>query len=186
MSRVSLVSREDLPEEYQPFLAEANMGDLEGVPNIFRTLGQNPPILRSYVLWSKTLWDEFGGGPRTRELLILAVARATSSRYVWNQHVPVATNAGVTPTEIKALGRSSSDPFVGGDEALIEYATAFIDRSVDERHHRRVLDHFDEPTVVGVAALCSNYLATAAITEGLAIDLENEFVGWDLARFHDG
>jgi YYY domain-containing protein len=77
-----------LPEEYQYLLDE----DVLGERNIFRAMGNNPPILKSYMLYGSTLWKECGLSPRDRELVILGVARALAADHAGGSAVEADTS----------------------------------------------------------------------------------------------
>ena len=41
--------------------------------------------------------------PRHREIAILLTGRRTDARYMWEQHLRIAPEAGVTPQQIEAI-----------------------------------------------------------------------------------
>jgi alkylhydroperoxidase family enzyme len=148
--------------------------------NVYRLLGRNPAVLAGFREYLGTVWAEAGLAPHERELVILATARAADSRYEWHQHVRVALDEGMSVDTILAVARGEPDRLAPADAALVDYATAFVAGAVDDAAHDRLTAHFDEPTVLGVAALAGNYLGLARTFDALAVDLETEFVGWDL------
>lgn len=180
MARVQYLDQSDLAEPYQPLLDPDKMGELHGVLNLFRGLANNPDVLRSFVLWSNTLWSECGLSVRERELLILRLAVGLESRYEWNQHVPIALQNGIDAEEITAIAEGRVDPFDDFEIALLQYGSKFVDRSVTDATHETLGEHLSVGEIVAVAAVCSHYVATAGIVEALGIDLEDEFVGWRL------
>lgn len=174
MARVPLSDREGLPEEYQYLLAEDALGER----NIFRAIGNNPPVLQSYMRYGTTLWEDAGLTERERELVILAVAREVGSRYEWQQHVELGREAGLAPEEIRAIGRDDLDAFGARERALVAYARAFASGDVTDEVHDAVADHCDDGTVAGLAMLAAHYVGTARVLDALAVPLEGEFVGW--------
>lgn len=171
---MSLLHREDLPEEYRYLLSEDALGER----NIFRAMGNNPPVLQSYMRYGTTLWEDAGLTERERELVILAVARAAESRYEWQQHVELGREAGVTPEEIRAVGRDARDAFGERDRALLAYARAFVAGDVTDQVHDDVAEHYDDEAVTGLAMLAAHYLQTARVLDALDVPVEDEFVGW--------
>ncbi|PSP76755.1 carboxymuconolactone decarboxylase family protein [Halobacteriales archaeon QS_3_64_16] len=180
MARVPLVDREAFPEEYQYLLGEDALGER----NVFRAIGNAPPVLQSYMRYGTTLWEAGELTTRERELLILAVARALDSEYEWHQHVDIGREAGLTDEEIAAIGRGADenfencDGFDDRDRALLAYADAFARGEVTDTIHDGLAEFCETSTLTGVAMLCSHYVATARALDALAVPLEGPFVGW--------
>jgi len=174
MSRVPLRDAKELPEEYQYLLADDAMGEL----NIFRAMGNNPPVLQSYMRFGAVLWDECGLPPAQRELAILVVARILDSRYEWHQHVGLARTAGLADEKIDAVGRKKWSYFDGHEEAIVSAIRA-IARGERVDHAINTLgDVVDDRVVVGVTLLAGYYVATARALAAWDIPVEGEFVGW--------
>ena len=174
MARVPLVDREDLPEEYRYLLNE----DVLGERNVFRAIGNDPSVLQSYMRYGTALWEAGDLTARERELVILAVARELRSEYEWHQHTEIGREAGVTDTEIAAIGREEWEGFDDRDRALIAYAAAFARDDVTDEVHDDLATHCEADTLTGVAMLCSHYVATARVLDALSIPVEGSFVGW--------
>jgi 4-carboxymuconolactone decarboxylase len=176
MSRVPRTEQSDLPEEYRYLLDEDALGER----NIFTTMGNNPAILKSYMLYGSTLWDDCGLSPHDRELAILAVARELDSRYEWEQHVDIGHEAGVSPEAMRAIGTGDLAYFGDRTRAMLEYVQAFAANDVTDEVHERFAAHFDSDAVVGIGMLASHYVATALFLEGFEVPLEDTtFVGWE-------
>lgn len=175
MARVPLKNQEDLPEEYQYLMGE----DVLGERNIFRAMGNNPPILKSYMLYGSTLWKECGLSAHDRELVILGVARALNSEYEWQQHYDIGRDEDVTLEEMRAIGSGDLDYFDEDLQAAIEYAGAFARGEMTDDLHDALADQYDDRTVAGVGMLASHYVATARMLDAFEVPLEEEFVGWE-------
>ena len=175
MARVPLPHQEDLPEEFQYLLDE----DVLGERNIFRAMGNNPPILKSYMLYGSTLWNECGLSAHDRELVILGIARALDSEYEWQQHYDIGQDEGVTLEEMRAIGAGELEFFDEDVRAALEYAAAFAHGDMSDDLHEALAGHYDDRTVAGIGMLASHYVATARMLEAFAVPLEDEFVGWE-------
>lgn len=175
MARVPLVRQDDLPEDYQYLMSEDALGER----NIFRAMGNNPAILRSYMLYGNTLWEECGLDAHERELVILAVGRALRSRYEWQQHYDIGQEAGVTLEEMRAIGRDDLAAFDDRLAATLAYAQAFATDDVTDDHVGALEDYYDAESVTGIGMLTTHYVATARMLSGLDVPLESEFVGWE-------
>jgi len=175
MARVPLVRQADLPEDYQYLLSEDALGER----NIFRAMGNNPPVLRSYMLYGNTLWEEAGLDAHERELVILAVGRALRSEYEWQQHYDIGLDAGVTLDELRAIGRDDLSAFDDRVRATLEYAQAFATGDLTDDQVEALDEWYDATAVTGIGMLTSHYVATASMLAGLAVPLEDAFVGWE-------
>lgn len=176
MGRIPRISQSDLPQDYQYLLNEDALGER----NIFTTMGNNPAVLKSYMLYGSTLWDDCGLSPHDRELAILAVARELDSRYEWEQHVDIGHATDVSPTAMRAIGGGDLEHFDERTRAVLEYVQAFARNDVSDDVHERLETHFDHEAVVGIGMLASHYVATALFLEAFEVPLEEEsFVGWE-------
>lgn len=176
MARVPQIEQSALPEEYRYLLDEDALGER----NIFTTMGNNPSILKSYMLYGSTLWDDCGLSAHDRELAILAVARALDSRYEWEQHVDIGHEAGVRPDAMRAIGAGDLAQFDDRTRAMLEYVQAFATDAVTDEQHDALASHYGDDAVVGIGMLASHYVATARFLEGFDVELENaSFVGWE-------
>jgi alkylhydroperoxidase family enzyme len=180
MPTPTYIHQDELAEEYRHLLDPENMAELEGVPNLFRMLANNPPLLRSFMLWSGTLWEEAGLSARQRELVILTVARELESEYEWNQHVSIAADIDLSKSEILDLADGDDEEFPETEQLLIEFTRKACTRTVGQDDTEALCQMFDDRTVIGVVLLIGNYIMTDLIVDTLAIDLDSPFIGWEL------
>lgn len=180
MARLPYADPADMPDGYDELLVSS----LQDRPiNAYRVLGTNPEILRGERAFAATLWNDTGLEPRQRELVILAVAREMDSRYEWHQHVRIAPNVGVTKDEIRAIAEGRTDRFDPDERILMEYGVAVIRGRVDESLHEEIAARYAESTIVGIALLAAGYQLVARFLAAFDVDLEESFVGWDLANY---
>ncbi len=115
----------------------------------------------------------FGGTlqPRTRELVICAVAAHWESEYEWYAHSTVAREVGISQAQLESLrGGAMPTGLSTGEESALFLATALLrDRRVaDEVYAAVVADHGESGlveicTVVGYYQLLAGLLATADV-----------------------
>jgi alkylhydroperoxidase family enzyme len=191
MARISLATAEDLPEGDEDLLK--SLSPKEGLPdeyhhliedpvrNIYRTVGQAPPVLEAFRDFGRVLWEECGVSSRRRELAILSTARAHDAAYEWHQHVRVGLKEGLTPTEIRAIGASDWAQFDADDRAIIEFATAFATQTLSLPVFSAFTERFSERGAVGLGTLVGLYTVIALLEDGFDIETKEPFVGWDLA-----
>ncbi|MFB6161428.1 MAG: carboxymuconolactone decarboxylase family protein [Haloferacaceae archaeon] len=190
MARISLVDHEDLPPEKRDLLEV--LSDPESVPeeyrhlltsktrNVFRTIGHQPAVLELFRELGGELWEEVGLTTRQRELLVLGVARALDSAYVWHQHVRIALSNGFTEEEVRAIAAGEFDAFDDEEATLLAYTAAFARGEVDDAVHEAAAAVFDEPMLVGVGMSVCFYLTIIRTMDAFAVETEEPFVGWDL------
>lgn len=164
---------EDLDEEYQQLLSTQTR-------NVHRTLARNPAVLDAFRTSIGALWDVSELTARRRELTILATANQTRCRYEWHQHVRHALAVGLTEGEIRAIATEDLQPLAPEDTALVRYAQAFVDGTVDDAIHEAVATYVDDETIVAVAVLAGTYLGLAHVIDAFGVETEEGFVGWHL------
>jgi alkylhydroperoxidase family enzyme len=198
MARVSYVDRESVPEEYREQFdthLEISLPDVAayenvqetnvagGSRNIYRLFGHHPAFLRSHREHLSLMWETFDFDPRERELALMAGASEMRSEYEWQHHVPVALDEGLTVEELRAISAGTFDVFDPEEALLLEYATRFVRRDVDDDLHRRMAAHYDDGDLVALSTLLGFYVFLGFTLDALAVDLEDPFVGWDLPAF---
>lgn len=179
MARVPYLTQKDLPDEYQDRFEVDEADPADVVINIHRAMANNPHVLAAWAEWVTRLYEE-DGDARTRELAILAVASLVESRYVWQQHVPIALDEGVSPTEILAISNQDYDEFPQREAALLRYVMAFATGAVDEAAHTELSNVFDDRMVITTVFLVTEYVGISKVVDALAVELDGEFVGWEL------
>jgi alkylhydroperoxidase family enzyme len=107
-----------------------------------------------------------------RELAILQVGRL-AARYEWDQHVPIAREAGISAEQIDALDRGEleADCWTAAQRAVLVFAAAIVsDGDVDDATYREVREHLGNREVVELALTAGLYLMLARIMTALRID----------------
>lgn len=181
MARVPLLSQSDLPEEYRYMFEVDDDDPADIVVNAHRAMANNPRVYASWTEWSWTLYDEVENA-RVRELLILAVASATDTPYVWHQHVSIALDEGISKSEILAISDQQFGDFDPVERAVLEYATAVANNEIDNDTHDILSDHVADELMIALVFLAAEYVAIGRIIDALDIELADEFVDWQLAN----
>ncbi|MGE5594606.1 MAG: carboxymuconolactone decarboxylase family protein [Hyphomicrobiales bacterium] len=176
------VERADLPEELHELWDKLDMGD--GVADIFRVMGNNPGLLRTYVQMLNALWHATGIDPATRELAILRVASLCRSQYLWHSHVRIAREHGVSDDRIRGVNRwqaSELAHFDRRDRAVFAYVDAVVNHSPEVRERHAVLsDFFPLASIIALNLLAGFYQMTAQFAEAMDLQTGERFIGWDL------
>jgi 4-carboxymuconolactone decarboxylase len=149
---------------------------LDGMPgelNIFTTLVRHPRLFRR--------WSQFGGvlltgllPARDRELLILRTGHLADADYEVQQHVAIASAAGLSDDEIERV-KAGHDA-----EGWDPFETALL-RAVDELHrdHRisdatwaALAERYDERQLIEVCMTVGQYHLLAFTLNSLGVELE--------------
>ena len=187
MSRLPQATRETFPDDLKYVWDRlagdpATTGDAPGPANIFKAMGNNPQVLRSYLRLGNGLWAHCGLDVATRELVILRAAYVQNSAYEWHQHVRIGRAAGLSSERMNALRNwRDSKLFSPSERALFLYVDSI---AASDHPNQGVFDelakHFDHATIVGIGILAPFYFATAKFLAAMEVETEEPFVGWAL------
>ncbi|THE65504.1 carboxymuconolactone decarboxylase family protein [Salinadaptatus halalkaliphilus] len=188
MARIRYADPSELPPEKRDLLDTLSDADPEardhslegGTLNVYRTLGRNVDVLEGFREYGGVVWEAGGLSAHERETVILSTAYYAETAYEWHQHVRVALDEGMDPEAILAISREETDRLPADRATLVAYVERFVEGDVDDDLHEQVAAHYDEETILGVNALAGCYLGLARLLQALDVDLEQEFVGWDL------
>lgn len=190
MARISYTNPADLPEDKRDLLdtlSDDVADDNErrhslqgGTLNVYRAIGRSPSLLEGFRSYAGVAWEQSGLSPHEREVVILSTAYFAESTYEWQQHVRVALDAGMDPEQILAISREETDRIAPEYAALVAYVEQFVNGRVTDETHEGLVEHYDEEVVLGVGILSGCYLGLGRLLQAIDVDLESEFVGWDL------
>ncbi|HTX09286.1 MAG TPA: carboxymuconolactone decarboxylase family protein [Solirubrobacteraceae bacterium] len=120
-----------------------------GIPpsNLYRVLANQPAMLEAWTAFAWKLRRECVTPRDLRELLILRAAQLTGARYIWQDHVPMALEAGVRRDRIDELHewRRAADQFSGRERIALAFAEQVI---VDGEPQEDVLLELAEAFVI--------------------------------------
>lgn len=189
MARLPYRTKEDVPDEYRTMVDNANpfMDDAElsskSTRHTYRIIANNTDVLEAFRRFGAAMKESTGLSSRDRELVILSVARTLDSAYEWHQHVSVAMDVGFEKEEVLAIAEHEFDIFTEKESTLLEYVAAFTERSVTDNLHERLMEYYDASEIIGITMLAGYYINIDYVGDALDLDLEEEFIGWDLQLF---
>ncbi|MBX0325519.1 carboxymuconolactone decarboxylase family protein [Halomicroarcula sp. F13] len=173
MTRLELLDIDDIPESYHHLFTDDYLGDR----HIFRVWAHNPELLEATLEYLNTLYDQLT--PRTKELVILTVARARGARYEWHQHVDIARDKGVTTDEMRAIGGGDFSVFDNAEFVLVQYAEAVAAGTVTNQIHDALAHAYSPAEIVAVGLLVDFYVGLCNYVASVDLPFEGgEFVGW--------
>lgn len=175
MSRIPLLTEDDLPEKCDLSLTHPILGEM----NLLRARANNSSLLRAAKEYVSAIKNHAGLSLRELELAILSVARTLESTYEWHQHLDLAPTRDVTKSEVRAISRGDLSGFAADERALIEYAAAVSQRDVDDKTYDALAAQYDDRTILGATILAAHYVETAYVLDALDVPLEEAFTGWE-------
>jgi len=173
MTRLELLSKDEIPEQYHYLFTDEYLGDR----HIFRVWAHNPELLEATLEYLETLYDQLT--PRTKELVILTVARARGARYEWHQHVDIARSRDVETSEMRAIGGQDFSGFDDEEFVLLQYAEAVATGDVTDQIHGALAAAYTPAEIVAVGLLVDFYVGLCNYVAAVDLPFEGgEFVGW--------
>ncbi len=164
---------DEIPEEYHYLFTDEYLGDR----HIFRVWAHNPEVFEATLAYLNTLYDQLT--PRTKELVILTVARASGARYEWHQHVDIARAKDVSTDEIRAIGGDDFSVFDDEEFVLLQYAQAVATGEVTDQIHDALAAAYPPDEIVATGLIVDFYVGLCNYVAAVDLPFEGgEFVGW--------
>ena len=178
MSRVPEIPEGKAPSEVQELYDKMQRNGAR-VINLYRTLANNPTILRDFVRLGSTLLAKTDLSPKLRELAILRVARLTGSEYEWVQHYPIALEVGVTSKQAEAISHwSSSQNFSDRERAVLQYTDEVTQNAkVKDETFRVLQQHLNNQNIVELTVSIGYWGMVARFLEALQVDIDSRTIG---------
>ena len=148
------------------------------MPNLYRVLGNSPPMLKAWVDFAWSLRLHARTSRKIRELLILRGAQISGIAYEWAHHASMALEAGVTQIQIDALADwADSDQFDPRERAVLQLAEEIArGPSASESSITQLKDQaFDGADIVELVLTASFYVCVGRFLKSMDIQLEPEF-----------
>ena len=178
MSRLPLVPMQPEDPALAAMFAEVRARGIE-VPNVYRTLGHAPPMLRAWLdmAWKIRLDAKT---PRSlRELVILRCSQVSGVNYEWAHHVPMALKAGVPQAQIDALKDwRTSGAFDAKEKAALRIADEVTrDGGASAEGMAELQALFPPDAQVELVLTASFYACVGRLLNSFAVELEPWFKG---------
>jgi alkylhydroperoxidase family enzyme len=192
MARLPYADDEALPDDYdivheqEDALAEGIDAEWWNSQPTVRTFANNPDLAQTHVTANVSMWTQTGLSPAEVEYVILAVSREMDSAYEWHDHVFAALDrAGMNREEVLAISERDTTEIEPSKRALVEYAFDFVREygEVTDEKFEQLTEHYDDGTVMGITMLAGYYVWLHHVTAAVQLELEEEFVGWQLENY---
>jgi len=142
------------------------------VSNILGSLSHAPEGLKRFASLGEYVRYELTIPGRTRELVILAIAR--SIEYAWIHHYPHALKAGVTAEELQQLKAGTlSSTLSESEQAAIRYGQEFANLgNVSDATFMALKQHYSERQITDLTLLAGYFLVLGSTINAFRIELE--------------
>ena len=171
MARIPGVTREVLNPEDRPIFD--NIAESRGhVRGPYAILLHSPRLASCVAAIGAYLRFESELPDTTKEMAILVTAREYNIQYVFNAHVPLARNAGLSEEAIGSIAEGNVPRDLSGNEELV---VLFIQelvrlRKISDATFDAVRDRFGTQGIVELAAIVGHYTLMGQIVA--AFDVE--------------
>jgi len=144
--------------------------------NVLGTLAQHPALTTAFhtfnghVLFATTLT------PRQRELLVLRVANVRQCDYEWAQHVVLASDAGISPTEVEQIVQGPDAPgWISLEAALVRAVDELLaDAKIAAGTWATLAAELDDQQLMDVVFTVGAYDALAMALESFEVELDDD------------
>ena len=141
--------------------------------NIFRVFGHRPDLLERYRAYGQSLLTEGQIEPRCTELVVVGVAAAVGSDYLWSHHGDLARTHGVTDGELRGVRDGKLEVLPDRDRISVGFAQAITRQPVGDQEIGALVDAELAPgEILELSLLASFYAMTARVLESLDVPLE--------------
>lgn len=145
------------------------------VSDLYRALANNEPLLE---LWLEMAWGMRARArtPRPlRELMILRSAYVQEAAYQWADHVTMATEAGVTQSQIDAIADwRNSDLFNKKDLAALTLTDEMLDGHVTDETLQLLEESFPPDERVELIVTAGFYCMVPRVLDALRLPVNRD------------
>ena len=170
MTRIAYVPLEQMTDEARELTEE------RGNLNVYRVLANAKNMFTGWMVAGRNALVSPVLSPRLRELVILRTAYLMESPYEIAQHTTAASAAGVTASEIKALGsgsESDTDVFDGTELAVLRLTTELVTtKNVAAALFNEVHDALGVEATIEVLMLINRWSGLALMLNALDVDVD--------------
>ncbi len=176
MARIPMVTRESVAEELRGVFDE-----LDAAPGGIGTgpmsiLKHSPEMARRATPFWEYVRNESTVPHAMRELAMLVTARAKDCVYIWDRHVPIARQSGLSNELIDSLRDRKPLPSLSPSEAaVINLANEFFTSNrVSEATFKAAHDQFGTQALVELVTLMGYYAMLAFNANTVDLQLTHE------------
>lgn len=176
MSRLPLLPLQPDDASLKAMFEEVRGRGIE-VPNIYRTIGHAPAMLRAWLDMAWPLRLNAKTPRALRELVILRGATIAKTDYEWAHHVKMALAAGVPQAKIDALADwRASTQFDAKERAALRLADEVtVGPGASAECMAELGQHFAPAEQVELTLTASFYACVGRMLTSFAVELEEQY-----------
>ena len=176
MSRIPLPTSESIPQNLLDVFDEINAGPGGVGTGPMSILKHSPEMARRAIPFWEYVRNESTVPHQMRELAMLVTARAKDCIYIWDRHVPIARQSGLSNELIDALRDRRPLPELSSSEAaVINLANEFFAGSkVSDKTFQAVHREFGTQAMVELVTLMGYYAMLAFNANTVDLQLAEE------------
>lgn len=172
-SRVPLLEREDLPEEWRSAYDHVAQSRGGVMPNLFKALANSPGAMEQAAALGEYLRFRSSLPDALRELVTLTVAHETRCVYEWTHHGALAERLGIPPAAITRIGDPDAGPEPGVEGLAMRYARCLVrGEDIDDQTVDELRSSLGDAGLVDLAVTVGYYVLLARVLNSLRIGLE--------------
>jgi alkylhydroperoxidase family enzyme len=147
------------------------------VPNLYRTIGLSPTMLRAWVDFAWTMRLQSKTSRALREIMILRSGQISETDYEWVHHVPMGLEAGLSQEKIDAIATwRDSKLFDARERAALEVSEEITRGPGASAETMKKLGEFFSPLeVMELVLTLSLYACVSRIINTMEVDIEDDF-----------
>jgi alkylhydroperoxidase family enzyme len=142
--------------------------------NLYRAMANSPEALRRFYAFVAALWSG-ALDDRTREIAILSAVAASDAPYPLGWHLLDAADAGLSPSEVRAIVEDRAAVALTAPEASIARFARDLarDARVSDAVFTDVAAFMSEREIVELTLLVAAYRMVACVANALGADLDD-------------
>jgi alkylhydroperoxidase family enzyme len=139
-------------------------------PRLFTTLARHRSLYRKWLRFAGALMPGGRLPRRDSEVLILRTAHNCGCEYEWLHHERLGQEAGLTASEIAAIGGEAASSLPAGMQLLVEAADELHDdRRLSDEVWERLRPAYDDDQLIEICMLVGHYEMLAMTINSLQI-----------------
>lgn len=176
MTRIPLPTSDSIPENLREVFDEINAGPGGVGTGPMSILKHSPEMARRALPFWEYVRNESTVPHQMRELAMLVTARAKDCIYIWDRHVPIARQSGLSNELIDSLRDRKPLPELSPAEAaVINLANEFFtDSKVSDETFQAVHQQFGTQAMVELVTLMGYYAMLAFNANTVDLQLAHE------------
>lgn len=172
MSRIPPADIDQQTEAIREFTAR------RGALNVFGVLANAPAVFAGWTQMVEELFESPTFSVRTREVVILRVARLQDCRYELSQHIGIARDAGLTEAQISAIVETEdfdAAGFTDIERVLLDIVTELCGtHRLSDQSFANAHAVLGDEALTELLMLVSCYYGLALVLNALDVDVDAE------------